>query len=1476
MAGIPNQSNINKTIKAQIGDINKVIECVVKASTSRTAILASNSLKDIKQYQMVINTIMGTDGIVTSISNTVQNLQKTASIKVPSLRSLRIAVRRVFKFMDYLSSYELDPKKLEKIKEKLAPVITVCNNLNDIFKTIAKIDTPKLFTTKFLMIKISLWRITKLSGFLALLNLMVPVMAASKVSLMMLNTITTSLSKVFADIASIKITLMTFVKLFLIPVVLRGLMNIVRTVSIVARYIRRQGGLKDALVLSVVFNMLESVFASIKAIKVGIFMRIKLNMICRVLLILNRVVRMIARIRIRPKALLNMIILKMLFFQLGMVLLAAILVTPIAILSIPAMGILLLVLWVFARVIRFLVRILVRLASTQVIKGVAALLLICTFLTLLAMMFLVLSMVAKPIVKATGWLIGLVLTIVLVAVTIGVLGALIGAIGSYLSIAILGLVVMLVIIGIMLLMALMLRLLQMLNLDAEAIAEKVAIVIGTCKTIITEIFRPDEENDEGSERGFIGTLISFIGNGITMVAQAIMAVAYLALMVFAVLSILLIAMMLQWIQDLKLDETRIYANVEMVIKTTQMINKILFGGDPESDKASNKSWITSIIEYFGTGLVMIAQAIMAVAFLAVAVVSVLLVLIIASLLRGLQEIELDSNAINKNVYIVISTAQSVVDMVLGGADKNTASSSKSWIVSVIEKFAKGYVAIVQAIMAIAFLALSVVSILLVMFIAGELRLLQTINLDAGKISEKVKTVINSAKLVADCIMSGEDQNSKESSKSWIVSVIEKFANGYLSIVKAIMAIAFLALAVVSILLVNFIAMELAILQNIALNPGKIDAKVKTVISSAKLVADCIMGAEDQNSKASDKNWIVAVVEQFATGYISIVKAIMAIAFLALAVVTILLVLFLAGQLALLQNIALKPDKINTNIGIVINSAKGVGNALFYGEAANNKESDKNWIVSVIEGFAGTYISIIQAIMAIAFLAISIVAILLVQILAGQLALLQEIPLAPDKIAENITTVINSAKLVGDMLFYGDPAENTESDKNWIVSVIEGFASSFISIVQAIMAISFLAMSIVAILLIQILAGQLALLQEIPLDPNKIAQNVTTVITTCQLVIDSIVLQQDKPDQASKKSWIRKLLEFVGADGLLKIVDCIMALAWLGFAVAIINLVGILAIQLATISKIKIGKNIKEKTNQIVDTANTVISCVTNRKDPISGNSDSKKMKLLKWLFPRIAEAAEMMSKMKWVSSVVSTVGVVHQVAEALTTLNKLPDLSNAKSKAQQVCNTADDIAKMIIARTGADVEDGYSRLKFLERLNRIVRAISSIRPAEIKKSRDAIAAHINLIEKIDKMDVKKLETSTQMFGHMAAFSRSIRGDFAQLANTLNEDLLPTIKELKELLSETKLTLEETTNKLEQMRELQQKQDSREDSTKTLEDFKEEVRNSNPELDESKVDAKAREKKSKYDKSHKESVKSIVKDIFDLMDNKQLTVKTTNG
>jgi hypothetical protein len=247
--------------------------------------------------------------------------------------------------------------------------------------------------------------------------------------------------------------------------------------------------------------------------------------------------------------------------------------------------------------------------------------------------------------------------------------------------------------------------------------------------------------------------------------------------------------------------------------------------------------------------------------------------------------------------------------------------------------------------------------------------------------------------------------------------------------------------------------------------------------------------------------------------------------------------------------------------------------------------------------------------------------------------------------------------------------------------------------------------------------------------------------------------------------------------------------------------------------------------------------------------------------------------MKWVSSVVSTVGVVHQVAETLTTLNKLPNLANAKSKAQQVCNTADDIAKMIIARTGADVEDGYSRLKFLERLNKIVREVGSIRPAEIKKSQDAIAAHINLIEKIDKMDVKKLETSTQMFGHMAAFSSSIRGDFAQLANTLNEDLLPTIKELKELLSETKLTLEETANKLEQMRELQQKQDSREDSSKTLEDFKEEVRNSNPELDEFKVEAKAREKKSKYDKTHKESVKSIVKDIFDLMDNKQLTVIT---
>lgn len=56
------------------------------------------------------------------------------------------------------------------------------------------------------------------------------------------------------------------------------------------------------------------------------------------------------------------------------------------------------------------------------------------------------------------------------------------------------------------------------------------------------------------------------------------------------------------------------------------------------------------------------------------------------------------------------------------------------------------------------------------------------------------------------------------------------------------------------------------------------------------------------------------------------------------------------------------------------------------------------------------------------------------------------------------------------------------------------------------------------------------------------------------------------------------------------------------------------------------------------------------------------------------------------------------------------------------------------------------------------------------------------IEKINTIEVNKLQNATNMFKQMSNFSESIKGDFDKLAESLSEKLLPVLTELKEVMT----------------------------------------------------------------------------------------------
>ena len=130
-----------------------------------------------------------------------------------------------------------------------------------------------------------------------------------------------------------------------------------------------------------------------------------------------------------------------------------------------------------------------------------------------------------------------------------------------------------------------------------------------------------------------------------------------------------------------------------------------------------------------------------------------------------------------------------------------------------------------------------------------------------------------------------------------------------------------------------------------------------------------------------------------------------------------------------------------------------------------------------------------------------------------------------------------------------------------------------------------------------------------------------------------------------------------------------------------------------------------------------------------------------------------------------------------------------KDKASIICGTIDSIAVMITESTGTDILEANSRLTLIERLNTAISNFNNTDEASISRGKRTLEGYTKFVEKINTIDIKKLETSAKIFEEMSKLSMSIRGNFDALAESINEDLMPVLKELKEIMEKVPETLE---------------------------------------------------------------------------------------
>ena len=658
----------------------------------------------------------------------------------------------------------------------------------------------------------------------------------------------------------------------------------------------------------------------------------------------------------------------------------------------------------------------------------------------------------------------------------------------------------------------------------------------------------------------------------------------------------------------------------------------------------------------------------------------------------------------------------------------------------------------------------IMTLLLVM--AFELKILEELELDKGKILTNVHIVIDTAfEIIKAVFDAAVEQGGSSKEEPWYKQILGFLGGAAMQMMSAILAVALLAITVVSVGLILLIALELRLLQELDLDPGKIVENVGIVIDTAKLVVNSIFGVPDVSSSPSDKSIFQSIMEWVGGALLTVISAIFAVAFLTTMIIAICAILLIAAQLRLIQELDLDQKKIQENVRIVIETAQMVVSTIFAPDTKKANASDKGIFMSIIELIGGPIVDVLMAVFALAYLSTMIVSIFFILLIAWQLKALQEIDLDPVLIQENVRIVIETAQMVVSTIFDPGDRDNTPSEKSFIRTVLEFLGlDGIVTIIEAIMALAFLGLIFFSIYLIKCIAEQLKYIQDIQLDAAKIQQNIRDIVGACHAVINA-VFAPDNTKGKSADGIFRKILKWCFPK-LMSIIDALMTVGFLAISMTAVGMLGEIAGHLTTLAKLPSMRGIDKKVREVVGAARTVISAVVGsggglRQLARDHNAAKQAERLLNMLNSSVKKLGTMMEGL-------------YKVADA-----DQAKLELAKENTVLVVGLVDSI----VLEAKAKKEDIDVKLAQAGRLQYLVRYFASVTPNQISNSQRFLDNYGKFLDKVGGVDLEKLKTTENMFKNMANFSNSISGDFDKLADSLNEKIAPMLEKLQTLMEE---------------------------------------------------------------------------------------------
>lgn len=571
-----------------------------------------------------------------------------------------------------------------------------------------------------------------------------------------------------------------------------------------------------------------------------------------------------------------------------------------------------------------------------------------------------------------------------------------------------------------------------------------------------------------------------------------------------------------------------------------------------------------------------------------------------------------------------------------------------------------------------------------------------------------------------------------------------------------------------------IALELYLLQYIELDEKLINKNVETVIRTAFSIIDAIFNQiVEIGGGGKNESWFEKILHFIGGSAVTFITVILSVVFLAYTVVAIGLILFIAFELRLLQTLDLLPEKINLNVKTVLATAQMVIDSIFdKNDDKEDKPSSKGFFIQLIEYCSGDLVDLITAIMAVGYLALMVVAVGLILFIATELRLLQILDLQPDLIVANVSTVISTAQMVmGSVFDPSDDKEDKPSSKGFFLDLINFFNPGLAEIVEAIMAIGYLALTVVAISLIMAIAKQLEYIAGLNLDAETIRKNTDTVIKTAKHVIDAVIRPDDSKPKSAKDVF-KKILRMVLPGNLLDMIDALMAIGFLALAKSAVGLVGEIAQNLTTIAKLPSMNGITGKVDTIVNTSRSVINKIIN-----NGGGISKK------------DAEKLSNTGNYIGKLINTIRIVGNLSREV---NNVQTTNKEKvARVQQSIDLVAGLVDSIAAKSKSDVKVTDKKLHQMNYMMNVIERINKISAVDVQNSEAVLKNYSQFIDKVSNSNLDNLKTTTHMFAKMAEFSKSIHGDFDALADTINEKIAPLLEDLKKIMEDVHTKIEKT-------------------------------------------------------------------------------------